>query len=258
MLFGFACGGEISTVTTSVPLGTHARSPVAGPVGQPQLEVRVGTNVLVAASRTRLCRQPIYEDSKVTRRYEVRPGGGEWVIDTIGTQIVANMGNATQTETSLQKVAEYPCPIAMSDLEVDLELPSGAHLIGTTDARGLATFAIPEGEPVTGTLMARAGALLASADYDRRPRPTAPPVPRETTSNTDAARKALAAARNAASECARSRGITALTVTLTFVDGVRASTDGDRALATCISRAVATIRFPAMRRGTRVELEVRP
>lgn len=92
---------------------------------------------------------------------------------------VAASGTRTTRTPEPDEIKKFACPAQAPGLHVEVLLPSGAIVDGTTDALGHFSFTIPETEPPSGTITVRALEPLASsttAENERADEPSIQPV----------------------------------------------------------------------------------
>ncbi len=168
-------------------LGRTVAAPVVDAVHPLELETRVeGTAVIVTARWQRECRRDVHERIETTEWESVRLAGtsdgdvwgygaavGMVVVWPVGLVVGAGsvIGLAARPprgETSTidrRWVGErrFACVLEGADLPLELRLPSGATVAGTTDRTGTAVFLIPPGEIGTPVATLAAGAVLPPA-----------------------------------------------------------------------------------------------
>jgi hypothetical protein len=86
------------------------------------------------------------------RPTEQQSGGGAFELALLAVTGVATALDiaAEDGEVHVRRVRapdeSLPCPMALRNIEVEVELPSGRHLSGTTDDTGAVDLEVPDGE----------------------------------------------------------------------------------------------------------------
>ena len=92
---------------------------------------------------------------------------------------VAASGTRTTRTPEPEEIKPFACPAQAPGLHVEVSLPSGAIVDGTTDALGRFSFTIPETEPPSGTITVRAlepPASTTTAENERADEPRLEPM----------------------------------------------------------------------------------
>ncbi len=168
------------TTTTHSVVGTEHRDH-PGPAGAVAIAVRsANADVSVRVVQQRTCQREVVElgrDRTATSADLAMPDcSGDArgcvaiallapvtvTISGIITAIVvaASHDEVTATERVVRR-ERVDCPVPLANEVVEVALPSGARVAGTTDASGSLELAIPDGEPDAGWVIARARGIAS-------------------------------------------------------------------------------------------------
>jgi len=255
------------TTTTSTTLGTKVTKTERGPVGPIELRLRgPAPGLVVGARRRRVCVEHLADVVEITKRTKaeitgIDPGSADneivaailvftlpvTVISALATAAtMAGDGNSTTRQLVASGTRRVDCSVPAEGQRVSLTLPSGRILEGVTNARGLAGFSMPAGEPPTGTIVASSKAALPKVF--RYSVDSGPLSRREV-------KEALQSVRPALLRCGRDAGYEGwLPLSIVFEDGHayvapnsltagRFASCTDRALHSVIVRSAPRIRF---------------
>ncbi len=101
------------------------------------------------------------------------------VTGVVSSVRVVASGTRTTRTPEPGEIKRFACPAEAPGLHVEVSLPSGAIVAGTTDAVGRFSFTIPETEPPSGTITVRAlepPASTTTAENERADDPRLEPV----------------------------------------------------------------------------------
>ena len=262
----FLCGCLVvpTTRTTTRSLGTRDGEVYEdGDAGLDMKAEAQGSQVAVHATRLRDCHREIYAVLENRRERHLKLGGADdprarafgillapvlIPVSAIvsGISVAADEGSTTE-QTRVDHVEKLRCTRPAAGLAIELVVPSGRVLRGTTDANGVATIGLPVSEPYRGVAVARAETASARIHFER-------PVP------------AVTAVRDAVLDCAATHQRTGAVRVVVVVDpdGAAASLHidrrrgdqlaGDDELAACAGPAIARLKFPSAQRATTLVL----
>lgn len=214
-------------------------------------------HIVVTANRSGQCTRPVFAHSEVTTTKRMKLGGASDpramifgaivapitipVSFLISGLVVANASPETKEESKPIGTQTYACTLVAGQLPVQMTLPSGAIVRGTTDLSGSAVLEVPATEQFVGSAtIAAAGAKDAIVQYSL-PRPP------------------FVVAREVVTECAKSlSGL--VEVKLSISEDGRATnvwlSSGDDQIRACVSERLGDVVFPERAHGRTVKMPV--
>jgi hypothetical protein len=234
--------------TTSRPAGQELGAQTFATVRSVELTARAVENtVLVHAIRRGECTRPVFAVTEITteRKATFRgvddPRGALFgfvlapltipVSAVVTGLILAGDDSETTKQTRNIGTQRLACAEEAEHLAVQMTLPSGAVVYGTTDIHGDVRIDVPSTEAYTGSVtVAAEGAQSTQLAY-ALPRP------------------AVTVARDAVQECAAARGFSGSIEVKLSINGAGLPTRlwlsaGDAEVNNCVSQRVAGQRFP--------------